>query len=85
MRQAEEMILVWNNTNAFKQHLEDMRLFRESHNHAPYEIAKLLQNMPVYETNSIREKVLHGDLAKKQRMLKITPIWNIKLAEGTQN
>ena len=26
------MILVWNNINSFKRHLEDMRLFRQSHN-----------------------------------------------------
>jgi hypothetical protein len=79
------MILVGNNKNSFKQHLEEMKLFRESHN-SPLETVKMLKNMLVmYKANPPRDIGLTGGLTNNYGNLKTVPIWNITLVEGIQN
>lgn len=79
------MLLAWKNMDSFTQHLDDMRHFRESHNHEPREVARLMKNMPVYEINLRRGKSSNDSLFNSQRKLSVVPLWEIILAKGIQN
>jgi hypothetical protein len=79
------MLLTWNNTKSFKQHLAEMKSFRQTHT-SPKEMARMFKNMPVmYKVNPLPEQDFYDSLTNDQEKLRSIPIWDITLAEGAQN
>jgi hypothetical protein len=80
------MILIWNNVNSFRRHLEEMRLFRESHYDEPIEASKMLKNLPVlFDVQPPHETGLINSLTDDKGRLIIVPIQKITLHRGSQN
>lgn len=80
------MILIWNNINSFRQHLEEMRLFRESHIDEPMETAKEFKNMPIlHDVKPPHETGLVKSLTDEKSRLAFVPIPKITLHRGSQN
>ncbi len=80
------MILVWNNMDSFKRHLEDMRAFRQSHNNWQMAEAKTFKDMPVLiDVKPPRETGLIESITDNQGKLIFVPIWKMKRAGGSQN
>ena len=80
------MILIWNNINSFERHLEEMRLFRESHTNEPMETAKDFKNMPILpDVKPPHENGIIKSITDSKGRIIIVPIWNITLARGIQN
>lgn len=80
------MILVWNDTNAFREHLEDMRQFRQSHDSFMAMSLKALKNLPVqYAVKPPSETGLIKSLTNNKGNLIIVPIWKVNPVKGSQN
>lgn len=80
------MILVWNNIESFRQHLEDMRQFRQSHNRELAASLKALKNLPVqYAVIPAQETGLIKSLTDNKGNLIIVPIWQVNPDKGSQN
>jgi hypothetical protein len=80
------MILVWQNMGSFKQHLEDMRFFRQSHDNGPTENLKIIKDMPVLcDIKLPTETGLIKSITNNKGKVIFVPIWEIKLAKGIQN
>ncbi|OGN98499.1 MAG: hypothetical protein A2Y89_04265 [Chloroflexi bacterium RBG_13_51_18] len=81
------MVLVWDNIKSFQQHLEDMRVFRDSHTDtAPAPDLRTFKAMPIpfditlpCETGQI--KSFYDSKGK----LMIVPIWQIDAPRDSQN
>lgn len=77
------MILVWNNVKTFKQHIEDMKNFREAHTNRQTEQIK---DMPeLYLVKPPRETGLVNSLTDKKGKVIFVPIWKMSPARGTNN
>jgi hypothetical protein len=77
------MVLVWHDAKSFRQHVAQMRAFRQLHNPLledspapPKNIAKTLESLPSSKT---------GDVNSAREKLTIVPIWKITLPRGSQN
>jgi hypothetical protein len=77
------MILVWNNMNSFKRHLEEMKTFRQAHNNWQAEQVKdipvLLSVKPSQETGLVNK------ITDNRGKVIFAPIWKIALARGSNN
>jgi hypothetical protein len=79
------MALVWNDAKSFKQHLEHMKKFRQSHHSnegrlAPLKEMPTLYNIrPPSKTGEVRGSIsIRGKSA-------IVPIWEIEPPRNSQN
>jgi len=80
------MILVWNDTKAFQQHLEDMRTFRRAHHGMPGKELMLFKSMPTpYDINYPSDNGGARRLIETGYKTIIVPIWKIVPARGSQN
>ena len=80
------MILVWNSVKSFKQHLEEMRHFRQSHNGASEEEIKMIKVVPMpFDVTIPRETGLIKCFCDSRGKLILVPIWEIKVPKGSQN
>ncbi len=80
------MILVWNNVDSFKRHLQDMRSFHQAHYAIQKSDARMLKDMallgdvrPPHETGFIKKIT---DIRGK---IVFVPIWEMTLPRGSQN
>jgi hypothetical protein len=80
------MILVWNNMNSFKRHLEDMRLFRQGHNNMPTEEVKIFKDMPLlFNVKPPRETGIIRSLTNNKGITIFVPIRKMTLTRGSEN
>jgi hypothetical protein len=80
------MALVWNSTESFKRHLEDMKSFRKSHSGNLEASPALLKNMPAprhmpYPGNT---GGVSGFISSRGKST-LVPIWEIALPRGSYN
>ncbi len=77
------MILVWNNMNSFRRHLDDMKTFRQAHNSQQTEQFKdmpiLIGVKPPQETGLIRS------ITDNKGKVIFVPVWKMTLARGSNN
>jgi len=80
------MILVWNDAKSFQRHLEDMRVFRQSHHSVPGGELTLFKGMPTpYDVNYPCNSGGGRSFIKTSGKTIIVPIWKIALPRGSQN
>jgi hypothetical protein len=77
------MILVWNNTDTFKQHLEEMKTFRQAHNKRQAEQVKNMSILP--NAKPPRETGLVKSITNSRGKVIFAPIWKIVLSKGSNN
>jgi hypothetical protein len=79
------MILVWNDANSFRRHLEAMSAFRQAHGPSPANL-QLLKDMPVpcYDNPSRSGSRITCFTSARGRVV-IAPIWKMKVPPGAQN
>ena len=80
------MILVWDNAQAFRQHVEDMKTFRQSHSDiARSELSLFKGKPPSYDVRFPCNTGGSSQLIKTGGKTIIVPIWKIVLSQGSQN
>jgi len=80
------MILVWNDAKSFQRHLEDMRIFRQSHQGLPGSELTSFKGMPTpHDVNYPCNTGGGRRLIKTGGKTIIVPIWKIVLPRGSQN
>ncbi len=77
------MTLIWNNTNSFKQHAEDMKNFRQNHRSRPAEQFKDMP--PLSSVRPPQETGLVKSITNDRGRVVFFPIWKIQLLQGTNN
>ena len=80
------MTFIWKSVQSFKQHISDMKLFRQSHGDIPRGEDNLVGNMPrqgdiepPFSAEGTRV------IVSTKRKTKLVPIWDIELPRGIQN
>ena len=80
------MTLVWNDAKSFKQHLEDMRMFRQSHRGELEGKRACLKHLPIpgdvypqSSTGGARFLITARDKSV------IVPMWDLVLPKNSQN
>jgi len=81
-----EIILVWNNTRSFQQHVEDMKQFNREHKKNPANEIYMMKNMPLpgnFQPTNTRggQKIL----TSPERKSALVPLWEVELPKGIQN
>jgi hypothetical protein len=77
------MILTWNNINSFKQHVDDMKTFRETHKNPQTE---QLKDMPLLVTvKPPQETGLIKSLTDDNEKVIFITMKRITLTRGTNN
>ncbi len=80
------MILVWDDAKSFQRHLEDMRIFRQSHHGPTGSELTLFKGMPTpHDINYPCNTGGGRYLIKTVNKTIIVPIWKIAPAQGSQN
>ncbi len=80
------MALVWYNAQSFRQHVEAMRTFRQSHYGNPEGRFKLFKDMPTMgDINSPSKTGGTAGFISTRNKSVIVPIWEIALPSGSQN
>jgi hypothetical protein len=78
--------LVWNNAKSFKQHLEQMRMFRQSHQSNLKGRFTPLKNMPTScDIHPPSQTGGASGFISVRGKLVIVPIWEIVLPRNSQN
>ncbi len=79
------MALVWNDAKSFKQHLEHMRMFRQTHRSDEGRLAPL-KDMPTPGNihSSSKAGCVRGSICIKGGAV-IAPIWKIAPPRNSQN
>ena len=80
------MVLIWHDAQSFQQHLEDMRIFRQSHRDNPEDGLKTLKAMPSLENFHPPSQTggNKGFISTRRKSI-LVPIWEIALPRGSQN
>ena len=80
------MTLVWHDAQSFRQHVEAMRTFRQSHCGNPEGMFKLFKDMPTMGDIIPPSKTggTAGFIGTRSKSV-IVPIWEIALPRGSQN
>jgi hypothetical protein len=80
------MILVWNDAKSFQRHLEDMQVFRRSHQAGPSSLLQLLRDMPTFDDiDSFGKSGTIKSFTSASGKLILVPIWKITIPRGSQN
>ena len=80
------MMFIWKSVQSFKQHISDMKLFRQTHEEIPYPENNMVGNMPLQD--DINPTYSEGGskvIITTRRKAKLVPIWEIELPRGIQN
>jgi len=78
--------LVWNNAKSFKQHLEQMRMFRQSHHGNLEGRFTQIKNMPTScDIHPPRQTGGASGFIGVRGKSVIVPIWEIELPRNSQN
>ena len=77
------MMVIRNNKNSFKRHVEDMKYFRQNHKSRP---AEQFEDMPqLLGVKLPQETGLIESISDDYGRVVFFPIWKIKLLQGTNN
>jgi hypothetical protein len=80
------MILIWNDAKSFQRHINDMKVFRQSHESVSSGELSLFKNMPTpHDINYPCNTTGGRHLLKTGDITLVVPIWKIVLAQGLQN
>jgi hypothetical protein len=80
------MILTWNDAKSFECHIEDMRVFRQSHFAATWEELKMLKDIPTpFDIGPQCQKGIITTFTDTRGKVIIVPIWEITLPRSSQN
>ena len=78
--------LVWNDAKSFRQHLEDMRMFRLSHHGNPKSGFTMPKNMPTtYDIQLPQKTGGTRNLINVSGKSALVPIWEIVPPRNSQN
>ena len=81
-----EIVLVWNNTQSFQQHVADMKNFSERHKKSPANELNMLKDMPL--PGNFQPVNTQGGgkiLISPKRKSTLVPLWEVELPKGVQN
>ena len=80
------MMFLWKSVQSFKQHITDMKLFRQTHEDIPCREDNLVGNMP-YQSDIELTGPRGGTklIISTKRKSKLVPLWEIELPRGIQN
>jgi hypothetical protein len=79
------MALVWNDAKSFKQHLENMRVFRQKHHSDEGRLAPLKEMPPPCNIHTPNKIGGIGDSISIRGKSTLVPIWEIAPARNSQN
>lgn len=87
MNDVRKMViaLVWNDAKSFKKHLEDMRMFRQSHQSNLEDRFTLLKDIPTSCGIHPQSKTGARGFISARGKPTIVPIWEIELPRNSQN
>ena len=80
------MIFIWKSVKSFKQHISDMKMFRQSHDDIHHEEYRIVGNMP--QPGDINTTEPWGGakvIISTRRKSNLVPLWDIELPRGIQN
>jgi hypothetical protein len=80
------MIFIWKSVKSFKQHISDMKIFRQSHDDIYQKEYRILGNMP--QPGDINAAETRGGakaIISTRRRSSLVPLWDIELPRGIQN
>ena len=80
------IVLVWNDAKSFKQHLERMETFRQSHRNQPENRLPMLKDTPAPKDTRSFDKTerAKGFISMRGKSV-IVPMWDIALPKNSQN
>ena len=81
-----EIILVWDDAQAFQEHITAMKSFRQSHQNKPHSESKKLGNIP--PPGNPRPADPQGKpkrFTRTRAKPTLVPIWEMELPRGVQN
>ena len=80
------MMFIWKSVRSFKQHVSDMKLFRQKHEDLPCSQVYMVGNMPLQDGID-PSYTLGGSkvIINTRPKTKLVPLWNIELPRGIQN
>ena len=80
------MMFIWKSVKSFKQHISDMKMFRQSHGDISREEYRLVGNMP--QPGDIETAEPRGGakvIISTRRRTSLVPLWDVELPKGIQN
>ena len=80
------MMFIWKSAKSFKQHIYDMKVFRQSHDSIPHGEIIIVGNMP--QPGDIDTAEPRGGIKaiiSTRRKSNLVPLWDIELPQGIQN
>ena len=78
------MALVWNDAKSFKQHLEHMRMFRQTHHSDEGRFAPLKEMPTLCDIHPPSKPGLRGRISIRGKSA-LVPIWEIAPPRNSQN
>ena len=80
------MMYIWKSVKSFRQHISDMKLFRQTHEDIPYHEYQMVGNMP-YQGDIEPANSRGGAkvIISTRRKSNLVPLWEIELPKGIQN
>jgi hypothetical protein len=80
------MMFIWKSVKSFKQHISDMKVFRQSHDNIRQEEYKIVGNMPQPgDVNTTEPRGGAKVAISNKRRSNLVPLWDIELPRGIQN
>jgi hypothetical protein len=80
------MMFIWKSVKSFKQHISDMKVFRQSHDNMRRDESGIVGNMP--QPGDIDTAGPRGGtkvIINTRRKSNLVPLWDIELPRGIQN
>ena len=80
------MMFIWKSVKSFKQHISDMKVFRQSHDRISRGECAIVGNMP--QPGGIDTAGPQGGtkvIISTRRKSNLVPLWDIELPRGIQN
>ncbi len=79
------MMFIWKSVKSFKQHISDMKLFRQSHEDIPSH-NNMVGNMPFQgDIEVVGSRGGSKVTISTKRKSTLVPFWEIELPKGIQN
>jgi hypothetical protein len=80
------MMFIWKSVRSFKQHVADMKLFRQKHEDIANSRNSMIGNMPLRgDIEPVYSRGGSKIIITTRRKTKLVPIWKIELPRGVQN
>ena len=80
------MMFIWKSVKSFKQHISDMKVFRQSHDDIHQEESRIVGNMPQPgDVNTAEPQSGTKIIISTRRRSNLVPLWDVELPRGIQN